>query len=306
MSLTIKTLKRKISVCLFVEDWHESLSSWMIDDWCSFFSKNFNFTIPFYETRVIHNINYRDLIKRRGALTSDPSDDLFLSDICIGYDSIYFSKFNTLKQLKAKNLATVLCIKSKSLSNIESSAIASSLVDQVWVLDYLYSDNLINEILSVNFSQNISIIEDCYKTISISNCNDIVFVSRKDDVTDIKISGLLAHAKSVSSHPVHHIYFSDFLINRQNNEIMKKYNFYVFYNTDAADCEELRIIDYVSKYKNAIVNDFGESIKKMYRTYNSKEEIEKFIVNNDKEFRKTRFENAISFQKAIFDMIQRR
>lgn len=300
MNSTIKTSRRKISICLFVEDWHNSVLSWMINDWCSFFNKNCYLTIPFYEAKVLHNIKYVDLLKLRGALTSDPDDDLFLADLCIGYDSINFCNYNILKKIKNKNINTVLCIKEKSLSDIERSAIASSLVDRVWVLDYLYNDSIIDEILKINFNQQISVIEDCYNNVSFSANKEIAFISRNDEVTFTKTLGLIDYLKSVSQYPIFDYYYSDLL---KNNQIINAYDCYVFYATEAADREELRLIDYVSKYKNSIVNDFNKYVRKMYKVYNSKEDIVKFIVNNDKDIRKIKSDGAISFKKAIFDMI---
>lgn len=304
MNQSISHLRTKPNICFFSDYRNDSFHSWLMDDWCELFASISYLTSPLYHLRYGTSLAPLNLAIKRDMRGTDIDADWFDSDLCIGYNSTFFCDLNVLNKVKKKKCKTALIINKFSISEKEKNAISSSLIDEVWILNYIYCKDIVDAVLSFNLMQKICIINDYYSIPSFTkpSKSKAIFLLRKNDTDYIKCKYFV---ESVSKNFVlDKWYFHEILKNKHT--LFNEYDFIIFYASSDLSGEEFRILDFCSKNCFTVINNINDHFKNLYRTYSSLDEVLNMKKNYDKLEEKIDESSSISMKKAIIDIIQRR
>ena len=245
-----------------------------------------------------------EVARKRGIRAVDINADWFDSDLCIGYNSTFFCDLNILHKIKDKKSKTVLIIKDFVIKDKEKKAIYSGMVDEVWIINYVYSDDLMENILSLNLMQKTLKISDFYGKINKEKkaFKKALFSVRKTDTDIIKSKSI---KDAISSKIDLDMCFLHEIIDHKL-QLLQKYDLIILYATTDFNGDELRVIDYCDKNSNTVINRYNELVFDLYHTYLSVEDISDMVKNYDKVYYKDCSVNCIGMKKAVIDIIQRR
>lgn len=304
MNPSTSHLRIKPNICFFSDYQNNSFYSWVIDDWCELFASIGYLTSPMHHLTHGRNHAPLELALKRDMRGVDIDANWFDADLCIGYSSTFFCDLNVLNKIKSKKCKTVLIIKQLVIEEKEKKAISSSLVDEVWIVDYAYCQSSVDAILSFNLMQKICIINDYYVDFNIEKRlrNKAIFSFRKKDTDYIKSRNLL---ESLSKHfELDQMYFHEVFANK--HKLFNDHEFIILYATSDLNGDDARIVDFCDKKCFTVINKINEYLSSLYRTYSSVSEILDMKENYDKPYDKVPNPNSISMKKAIIDIIQRR
>jgi len=304
MNQSTSHLRTKPNICFFSDYQNNSFHSWVIDDWCELFASIGCLISPIHDLTYGRSRVPLDLAAKRNMRGTDINADWFDADLCIGYKSTFFCDLNILNKIKSKKCKTVLIIKQFSIEEKEKKAISSYLVDEVWIVDYAYCQDVVDAILSFNLMQKICIVNDHYAALDSYKkpVNRAIFSFRKKDTDYIKSRYLL---ESLSKNfEFTQLYFHEVLENR--NTLFGDYDFVVLYVTSDLNGDDSRMVDFCHRNCFTVINKINDYFSSLYRTYSSIDDILNMKKNYDKLDDKINKSNSISMKKAVIDIIQRR
>lgn len=304
MNPSTSHLRIKPNICFFSDYQNNSFHSWVIDDWCELFASIGRLTSPMFHLTYGRSQVPWDLAIKRDMRGADITADWFDADLCIGYSSTFFCDLNTLNKIKNKKCKTVLIIKQLTIEEKEKKAISSCLVDEVWIVDYTYCQDVVDAILTFNLMQKICIVNDYYADLVVDkeSSNNAIFSFRKKETDYIKSKHIL---ESLSKHfEFNQLYFHEIFENR--HKVFKYNDFIILYATSDLHGDDYRIVDFCDKNCFTIINKINDNLGSLYKTYSSLDDILDMKKNYDKLDNKIRKSNSISMKKAIIDIIQRR